>query len=565
MFILAMSRSKVISHMTLSLYKLEGKSQILKLCLFHEIMSKCSNCNRSTQGHPRPWGPECTLGQKLSGTSVDYTDRMEVNGARIISGKAENEHFPPFFGLGLMQPKKYNPIDSMQDKHTDFTAKDIFDNFLQDTMDMEEGQTHIDSVVKDGSLKEMQALQSSINTLATKFDRLLNVFEGFVSKISQQPSHLMVPHALQPVTIQQVASQVTQSLPQEATPVPPGYSQDYRFPPPLSGHGPVAVQPQVVAAIPAHTASASSSTPPSLRCVPMYSPPPAMPISTMAPMQAAVTVSTWSTVGSGGVQPQQAPLPIPPPAYPAEGHIRDAPISIQPVLRLPTEDVVLGENIVPKEVAIEAIQGRYVNLGKFAMIAAINQEHDTFTIRNDKFTKISKLTARSIASFDDWLLAWTNYEELLCRYLPPSANILAKSAAYRRFMQKSVATFQWQAVYTFDTSFRVGLSKSHSFDFDKIDMQLYGTTLTPLTLRTDLKACYRCGAISHLANSCPFRVGSPVETPEKKNATEGKPAICRNFNRGYCTWSRCTRQHICEHCSSPKPASVCDCRQGASA
>ena len=267
---------------------------------------------------------------------------------------------------------------------------------------------------------------------------------------------------------------------------------------------------------------------------------------------------------------QPAPLIPQPPALPSTTPFpqAQAPASslIQPI-SWPTEEVVLGENVVPKDVAVAALQGKYINLGKFAMSPAINQDQETLTMRNDKLSLVSKLIPRNISSFEDWLLAWTNYEELLCRYLPQSSNIQAKSASYRRFIQKQVDSYQWQAVYTFDTKYRVGLSSTHSFDFDKIDLTLFVSTLTPLSLRSDLKKCFRCSAIDHKASACPFRTGSKMEKNEKKERPEARPEeqICFNFNKGKCTWQKCRRKHVCERCRGPKPSSACDCKEGGSA
>jgi hypothetical protein len=178
----------------------------------------------------------------------------------------------------------------------------------------------------------------------------------------------------------------------------------------------------------------------------------------------------------------------------------------------PTADVVLGDAVVPKEIAVSAIQ------------------------------------------------AWSNFEELLMRYLPPALDFYSKAAKYRRFIHTCQEKYSWQSVYTYDTKFRTGLAQSNSFNYDECDIRLFALTFDALALRKDVSRCFRCQSLEHRALECPFVEGAEVE---KKAKTTTSAEICNNFNSGRCTFPRCKRRHACKHCNGPKPALTCGCKAGS--
>ncbi len=63
----------------------------------------------------------------------------------------------------------------------------------------------------------------------------------------------------------------------------------------------------------------------------------------------------------------------------------------------------------------------------------------------------------TIESFDQWLEAWSAYEEKLIAAKPDRYIELAH---YRSIIQKANRKFQWAAVYDYDVQFRMSLSEN---------------------------------------------------------------------------------------------------------
>jgi hypothetical protein len=162
---------------------------------------------------------------------------------------------------------------------------------------------------------------------------------------------------------------------------------------------------------------------------------------------------------------------------------------------VPAADIVLGDAVVPKEIAATAIQGNYVNLANFLMQLNPIVEQDTITLRNGKLSISSKLSTKSITTYQLWLAAWSNFEELLMQYLPPELNFYSKAAKYRRFIHTCQEKYSWQSVYTYDTKFRTGLAKSNSFAYDECDIRLFALTFDALALRKDVSHCFHCQSL----------------------------------------------------------------------
>ena len=232
--------------------------------------------------------------------------------------------------------------------------------------------------------------------------------------------------------------------------------------------------------------------------------------------------------------------------------------SAKPV-NVPTEDVVIGDCVIPRDVAISALCGNYTDLSKFAMSPDPSTDQHRIIVGCDGTVSVSnKLSSKPITDYQKWLTAWSNYEQLLLMYLPDPLSIYNKCAEYKRVIHAAQLEHKWPAVYLYDTKFRVNLAKTKTFNFDVFDSRCYCTTLHAGTLRSDISRCHRCTSTQHRAADCPFREGSKMEKKEKKEE------VCFSFNNGKCSSSECERQHVCRYCRSAKPAITCGCKANSS-
>ena len=219
------------------------------------------------------------------------------------------------------------------------------------------------------------------------------------------------------------------------------------------------------------------------------------------------------------------------------------------------EDVVMGNAVVPKDVANKALNGNYIDLSKM-LIAHSPADHETFAVKDGRLS-VTKRQGVPINSYNRWLRAWCNLEELLVTYHPGGKNIYTACCEYRRFIQECQEAHTWQAVYSYDTSHRTDLSKTGSFNFNQVNVRYFVTTMNSGTLRKDATRCYRCQTIGHTVKECPFPEGRETAQTPQNRRTE----VCNNFNLGRCYYPKCTRLHLCQHCRGPKPASTCACER----
>jgi hypothetical protein len=143
-----------------------------------------------------------------------------------------------------------------------------------------------------------------------------------------------------------------------------------------------------------------------------------------------------------------------------------------------TSDLVLGDAVVPHDVASAALQGTSVDLSKFLIKPHIVTEQNTFALKNGKLPVNRKMAGRPIHTYQVWLSAWANYEELLVRYLPASLDIYRRCNEYRRFIHACQEKYLWSAVYNYDMKICTLLAESHSVAFDSINMKCYALALT---------------------------------------------------------------------------------------
>ena len=547
-------------------------------------MPICSKCQRPTKGHPLPWGPMCTMDSNMDGlhqfdplndgtesTFLSASPTGAEGGARPkVVVTTSIDHWPPVNMAKLPPARSYIPMtfndnDTVntagtgKDKITDFTAADVLKNFVQEA-------------VPNVHSREMDMVHSCISVLTGQMGKMVLAVESLTKSIQDKDSHTE-KHA-----------SVSDRAPPPATAPPPNMltsshstTTTYALPTPLSAyqlptvHSMAQPSAQVLPphlstsqqpagmymppstasashqsafppALPAHLSNAPlSSTTPGASAYSHHPPtaPPGMP-HVSAPLQAphltAITQNTSMLAGSDYSQVRPA----------------------SPQWELPMEDVVIGDCVIPREVAVSALQGHYADLSKFVMSPNPACEQDKISIsRNGKhLTVTNKLAPKSIHNYQMWTMAWANYEELLMRYLPYTFNIYSKCAEYKRLIHIWQAKYKWPAVFVYDTKFRVNLSKSKSFGFDFFDGRLFSTVFDPTTIRSDAPRCFRCQSIEHHINDCPFQ----KEPKEEKGKETKKDQICFNFNRNKCTSSECPRRHVCRNCQGPKPASTCGCR-----
>ena len=227
----------------------------------------------------------------------------------------------------------------------------------------------------------------------------------------------------------------------------------------------------------------------------------------------------------------------------------------------PSSDIVFGNAVVPRDVAASALQGTYADLSKFLIVPDPVAEQETLTLRNGKLSINKKMAGRPINSYQQWLSAWANYEELLIRYLPSEYDLYRRCNEYRRFIHACQMKFVWPAVHSYDIHFRMVLAESRSIAFDTMDVKIYAMTFDPDQLRKDVPRCYRCKSFDHRVTECPFPQAPALEKAEKtEKADKRKNEICFNFNAGRCSFTKCPRQHVCKHCKGPSPAISCACK-----
>lgn len=250
-----------------------------------------------------------------------------------------------------------------------------------------------------------------------------------------------------------------------------------------------------------------------------------------------------------GYNPYTSPGYTPPGAYPPAN--------------LPPGDIVVGTAILSNATAASALAGNYADLTLFTDHQPSDQ--DTFALKNGKLTVSNKRTGRVILSYQTWLKAWANYEELLVTTHPLGSVLYRSCIEYRRFIHDNQLLHNWPAVYSYDTAFRRELSKHHSFQFQQFDVRCFVSTLNTSSLRTDIHRCFRCQSVGHNIQACPFPEGTSLgKTPASEKKTEDtKSQICFNFNAGKCTFAKCFRQHICRSCKGPKPLIHCQCNKDA--
>ena len=223
---------------------------------------------------------------------------------------------------------------------------------------------------------------------------------------------------------------------------------------------------------------------------------------------------------------------------------------------------------VTTKVLKAARTGECVNLIDFAPVLEPSNTTETTLVDGELVFK-AKRAVRSIDSFLLWSLAWRGYEEHLVDGNPRLYKVLSD---YRTFIQTSAAKYWWQAVYAYDVRNRSRHSMTRSFNFNRIDTDIYVSCMDPGSMRTNIKQCSRCKSIWHVTRDCPFPSAHEVETstrqtpstPSPRTDTKGRghprkfnQQICFAWNSGRCYGPECERLHVCQGCGGSDPIFRC--------
>ena len=231
---------------------------------------------------------------------------------------------------------------------------------------------------------------------------------------------------------------------------------------------------------------------------------------------------------------------------------------------------------VPPKIAASCQNGEYVNLYELLphdtlpcneMVATRNND-GTMSFQPKKFKK-------SLDNFDNWLSAWSVFEQLVVITKP---TMYYKLSQYRQFIHRCDRKFLWHAVSTYDQRFRAKLSESKSFMYDTIDNMLYVSILDATAIRVDSKQCFRCKSLDHLVFDCPFpaqdKVGKDASQrkfpPNRYQPNQGNRQrqertawhdgreICNNWQYENCRFpNSCNRAHVCRSCKGNYPYFRC--------
>ncbi len=217
----------------------------------------------------------------------------------------------------------------------------------------------------------------------------------------------------------------------------------------------------------------------------------------------------------------------------------------------------------------KATSGEFVHLEDFLPTEPLPASSSELEPYVDSVTKAvsyrPKRARKAINSFEKWLQAWNNFERLLVNDDCKRYNSLAD---YREHIAAYTRKFHWPAVYAYDQRFRAALAVEHSFEYGKVNNDLYTTILDSTAERKDIRKCMRCKSTEHEVADCPFPTPSSAPPEEKGRQTggsyrwerwyhQGKEG-CNNFNAGKCTNASCPRAHVCRGCRGGFPITACN-------
>lgn len=178
-----------------------------------------------------------------------------------------------------------------------------------------------------------------------------------------------------------------------------------------------------------------------------------------------------------------------------------------PVSNVFSEDVIIADYTIQKEVANKAVSGHYINF-VYLLRTEIDSESDVSSlIVTQNGIRLSKMYDQEIDSYNRWIEAMLNYESLLTSEVC-DPQIHLKILSYRRYIHQLQLKFRWPYVYSYDKQFRMHLACKKTFDFHVSAPQLFLTVFDAKAVKEEVlkpatKKCFRCHS-DHLVKACPF-------------------------------------------------------------
>ncbi|MEE8386053.1 MAG: hypothetical protein V3S01_09055 [Dehalococcoidia bacterium] len=241
--------------------------------------------------------------------------------------------------------------------------------------------------------------------------------------------------------------------------------------------------------------------------------------------------------------------------------------------------VVLADRArISSRIAQAALNGEFVNLCDFLPSDPSPEAPMEASVAGGYLTFAPRKSRKSIDSIERWLLAWANLETFLGEHTPA---LYGRLAIHRRHITEASRRFIWPAVTSYDHQFRLGLSRTKSFEYSQLDSSLYASCLNSTQARTNVASCFRCRSTDHVIAECPFQASASVEARKapaqgsqaakapsaalgaapgrraQTTAYHNDKAVCNNYNRGHCNWGNCRREHVCLACSGRHPVMQC--------
>jgi hypothetical protein len=210
---------------------------------------------------------------------------------------------------------------------------------------------------------------------------------------------------------------------------------------------------------------------------------------------------------------------------------------------------VVGTEHVPTRSAESAVNGEFIDLIDFVNSSISVSETDEFKTFIDECGNVNfkyQRNKKAITSAFRWLEAWGSYQLIVCRMY--SYNVLHHMISYQIFILSLFAKYKLPYVITYDIRHRQILGRRRSFEFSRLNQELFVTTFDANAIRS-VNRCTKCSAVDHATGDCPFRgTGQTANLPRAKNSDQSSE-ICLLFQQGLCKPSRkCRRKHVCMGC-----------------
>ena len=195
---------------------------------------------------------------------------------------------------------------------------------------------------------------------------------------------------------------------------------------------------------------------------------------------------------------------------------------------------------VPKVHIIAILRNTFKpeNLPKLERTTTSNYEAEQ-GLAMDNGTIVSRATLGRVSAFGNtpsrWSKCFLTYTVILCSFFRQDPKLLVVMMSFHEAVIRLSDTYEWQTgVLTAALAFHNYRIENNILDTDAWVMSVDFSTYYiagKVKKRTSIAAAPRSNKGSHQAN----RGQSPNETAD----------ICRNYNKGKCTWPDCRRRHVC--------------------